>query len=154
MSVPQPVRATRLDTSHFRSLSLTGDVMLNNFLTYINEMVRVLAPHHVLPGVTREALDSFSETLCPASPPSPCQRDQGMCPHREPRKTEEGDTKSTNSYPGEQGWISILSILRCTHPIQTTYMPDPAHSKKKTPNPNPVYMKERVNPSVFKHKGR
>lgn len=160
MTVPWPVRATRLDTSYFRShrwpFSHWGcdDEQLSDLHQRDGESAA--SP----PCAARYAWGGpqvLSETHCPASPPSPCLSDWGTCSHREPRETEERDNKSTSIYPGEQGWIPILSILRCTHPIQTTYVPDPVHSKKKkknlqSPKPKPSINEGEGQSSVFKHR--
>lgn len=87
-----------------------------------------------------------------ASPPSPCQSNPGTESCRESRKPQEGHAKSTNSYPGEKGWISVLSLG-----VHTLFRPliGLILSFRKTPpnpkSPNSAHMKERDSP-VFKHK--
>lgn len=49
-------------------LPLTGGVMLDSFLPYINNRVKVLPLHRVLPGVTGGGLGSLRDMECLASP--------------------------------------------------------------------------------------
>lgn len=64
-------------------LPFTGGVMLDSFLPYINNIMKVLPLHQVLPGVTRGGLGSLREIEHPASPPSP-SKSQGKNPAGNP----------------------------------------------------------------------
>lgn len=124
MSVPSPIRETRLDTSHLRN-------HVCPFSHWGCDAEQLSDPHQQ---------DGESTT----SPSCAARCDWGACTpsvkrtvllhHPLPAKVTEGHVLQgiqNQQLLRKQGQISILSILKCTHPIQTTYMPDPVHSKKK-----------------------
>lgn len=75
------LKKPKLDALHFRSHKWDG--MLESFLSYISDMVKVLPPHP-LSNMTVEGLGSLSEMEYSASPPSPCQSNPGTKSCRNP----------------------------------------------------------------------
>lgn len=121
--------------------------MLDSFLPYINNIVKVLPLHQVLPGVTRGGLGSLCEIEHPASPPSPKARE----------KILQGIQKASRGINQQLPWgegVDISLILGFTDTFQAVidlillFRKTQSNSK----SPNSVYMKERDSP-VFKHRG-
>lgn len=74
-------------------LFLTWNVLLNSFLTYINDMVRVLAPYCVLPGVTGGPLTPSVKHTVRLHDPLPTEVFKGSVPKGNPERLRMGMLK-------------------------------------------------------------